>query len=165
MSWGLNLPLKVMGSNNVILFFTDAENMLTAHPCSSVGSGLDVLVTSYQKEPITFVLFCKIILIQSSLTIWELLWVRIDRSNSRNMENSKLPSKAIRSSRNPLLVAQKQKNSSRQIQLWSLVPKGHFLKRTMRILSFLSQRTQVRRRLSSVDNWPFGWSPHPGGRW
>lgn len=47
-TWDLNLPLTVMGCSNVIPFFTDVEDLLTAHPCSSVDSGLGVLVASYQ---------------------------------------------------------------------------------------------------------------------
>ena len=73
MTWGLNLPLMVTGSSNIISFFTDVEDLLTAHPCSSTDSGLDVLVASYQKELMIFILFGKITFIQSSLTIWELL--------------------------------------------------------------------------------------------
>lgn len=51
MTWGLTLPLMVMGSGNVIPFFTDAEDLLTAHPRSSVDLVLGVLVASYQNRP------------------------------------------------------------------------------------------------------------------
>lgn len=46
MTWGLNLPLTVMDSSNINPFFTDVEDLLTAHLCSSMDSGLDVLVAS-----------------------------------------------------------------------------------------------------------------------
>lgn len=52
------------------MFFINVENLLTAHLCSSLSSGLDVLVASHQKELMAFTLFCKIIFIQSS---WELI--------------------------------------------------------------------------------------------
>lgn len=45
-TWGLNLPLTVMDSSNINPFFTDVEDLLTAHLCSSMDSGLDVLVAS-----------------------------------------------------------------------------------------------------------------------
>ena len=49
-TWGLNLPLTAMGSSSVIPFLTDVEDLLTAHPCSSVDSGLGVFVTSHQNR-------------------------------------------------------------------------------------------------------------------